>query len=111
VYATALDFARFGEMYRNDGAAADGTRVVPAVGATTRARSRRTTTTVASTTAPTGGCGPISRAAFGCHGYEGQFTLVVPDRELVVVHLGKTPADLSPVLVAHLRSLVSAATA
>ncbi len=111
VYATALDFARFGEMYRNDGAAADGTRVVPAGW-----RDHARTFTAHD---DDGGFDygahwwmwPDLPGSFGCHGYEGQFTLVVPDRELVVVHLGKTPADLSPVLVAHLRSLVSAATA
>jgi hypothetical protein len=34
----------------------------------------------------------------------------VPDRELVVVHLGKTAADARPVLVEHLRRIIAAAS-
>jgi CubicO group peptidase (beta-lactamase class C family) len=110
VYATALDFARFGELYRNDGVAADGTRVVPAGW-----RDHARTFTAHD---DEGGVDygahwwlwPGLDGSLACHGYEGQFTLVAPDRELVMVHLGKTPADLAPLLVDQLRSVVSAAT-
>lgn len=30
---------------------------------------------------------------FGAHGFEGQYTLVVPGADLVLVRLGKSPAD------------------
>jgi CubicO group peptidase (beta-lactamase class C family) len=44
-------------------------------------------------------------AAFG---YEGQFTFVVPDRDLVVVRLGKSPAPLPANVQDTLVSLVRA---
>lgn len=105
VYATARDFARFGELYRNDGVV-DGRRVLPA-GWTDHARAY-----VASD--------PDSGFDYGrhwwlwrdqpgslaCHGYEGQYTVVVPSRELVLVHLGKCPADARPLLDARLREIV-----
>ena len=46
--------------------------------------------------------------AFAAHGYEGQYIVVVPDRDLVVVRLGKTPAELRPNLLVRLRALVDA---
>ena len=115
VFATARDFARFGELYRNDGVATSGERVLPA-GWRDHAR-----TFVAHD--------PVSRAPdsgipggfdYGRHwwmwarypgslaaqGYEGQYVLVVPDRELVVVHLGKTPAEQRHHVVRHLMALV-----
>ncbi len=107
VYATARDFARFGEMYRHDGVV-EGHRVLPA-GWADHAR-----TFVAHD--------PDSEFDYGrhwwlwrdepgslaCHGYEGQYTVVVPERELVLVHLGKCPADRRVALNAHLRSIVGA---
>lgn len=115
VYATARDFARFGELYRNDGVATSGERVLP-TGWLDHAR-----TFVAHD--------PLSHAPdsgipggfdYGRHwwmwarypgslaaqGYEGQYVLVVPDRELVVVHLGKTPAEQRHHVVRHLMALV-----
>jgi CubicO group peptidase (beta-lactamase class C family) len=35
---------------------------------------------------------PEIPGSLACHGHEGQYIVVVPDRELVVVHLGKTDA-------------------
>ena len=49
--------------------------------------------------------------SFAAHGYEGQYLLVVPDRDLVLVRLGKTPAELRPNLVAELLRLVDAVPA
>jgi hypothetical protein len=42
-----------------------------------------------------------------CHGYEGQYCIVVPDRELVVVHLGKCPAETRVELTSRLRTLMN----
>jgi CubicO group peptidase (beta-lactamase class C family) len=93
VYATARDFARFGWLYANDGVW-EGRRVLPG-GWVDHGRAYFGTD-------PENGTGygahwwlvpslPGSMAAFG---YEGQFTFVVPDRDLVVVRLGKSPAPL-----------------
>ncbi len=107
VYATARDFARFGELYLHDGVAADGTRVLP-----TGWRDHARAVTAHD---PDSGFGygahwwtwPDLPGSLAAHGYEGQYTLVVPDRELVVVHLGKAPADRRPLLNDLLRELVA----
>jgi CubicO group peptidase (beta-lactamase class C family) len=107
VDAVARDFARFGELYRNDGVAAGGTRVLPA-GWLDHAR-----TFVAHD--PDGGFDygrhwwmwPDLPGSVACHGYEGQYTVVVPDRDLVVVHLGKSPVDRRAPLLTALRALIA----
>lgn len=110
VYATARDFARFGELYRHDGVTETGERILPA-GWADHAR-----TFVAHDDAGDLPAGfdygrhwwmwPGYPRSLAAHGYEGQYVLVFPDRELTVVHLGKTDADVKPRLVAQLRSLV-----
>lgn len=92
VYATARDFARFGELYLHDGVTAlgAGERILPP-GWRDHARTR-------SAHDPDSGLGygrhfwlwPAFPGSFACHGYEGQFVVVFPDRDLVLVHLGKT---------------------
>ena len=81
-------------------------------GSTMVARSSPTTRSTVyradSTTDDTGGCGRPSPASIAAHGYEGQYVVVVPDRELVVVHLGKTPAGVRNALIAQLHELVRA---
>lgn len=92
VYATACDFARFGELYLHDGVAAAGTgeRVLPA--------------RWAKHAAEWSGHDDASGMDYGRHwwmwpafpgslvasGYEGQTIAVFPDRDLVIAHLGKT---------------------
>jgi CubicO group peptidase (beta-lactamase class C family) len=111
VYATARDFGKFGELYRNDGVASDGTRVLP-VGWRDHAR-----TPTAHDPEENLGYGaqwwllPDFPGSFCCHGYEGQRVEVIPDTELVLVHLGKTPADLAPLLDAQLGTILRAAGA
>jgi len=108
VYATAHDFARFGELYRLDGALADGTRLIPD-GWVDHAR-----TPVAHDDESGFDYGrhwwmwPAFPGSLAAHGYEGQFTLVVPDRGLTLVHLGKTDAAVRPGLVARLEAVVRA---
>ena len=106
VYATARDFARFGELYRNDGVAASGERLLPA-GWADHGR-----VFVAHDPEAAGRYGfdygrhwwmwPEFPGSIAAHGYEGQFVVVVPDRQLTVVHLGKTVRELQPPLVAAL---------
>jgi CubicO group peptidase (beta-lactamase class C family) len=106
-FCTARDFARFGYLYLRDGVW-DGDRVLPEgwvdVG--------RTLTAV----------DPTDDTRHGAHwwlwddpwgtfvavGYEGQYIAVVPGLDLVLVRLGRTPADLRPRLVAELRRLIAA---
>jgi CubicO group peptidase (beta-lactamase class C family) len=111
VDATAGDFARFGELYRRDGVAVTGRRVLPA-GWSDHAR-----TVVAhdDTSLVPGGFDygrhwwmwPRYPGSIAAHGYEGQYVVVVPDRELTVVHLGKTPAEARHQLVARLDALIA----
>ncbi len=111
VHATARDFARFGELYRHDGVAdlGRGRRVLPA-GWLDHARTRVAVD-------PETGFGygrhwwswPQFPGSLACHGYEGQYTLVIPDEQLVMVHLGKTGVDVAPALVARLDRIARAA--
>jgi CubicO group peptidase (beta-lactamase class C family) len=108
VYATARDFARFGELYRNDGVTPDGERILPAGWADHAAEPVSHDSE--------NGCDygrhwwmwPEFPGSLACHGHEGQYIVVVPDRELVLVHLGKTDADASPQLRARLRTMIGA---
>lgn len=110
VYATARDFARFGELYRNDGITERGERILP-VG---WADHGRTTIAHDPTTDLEHGFGygrhwwtwPQYPGSIAAHGYEGQYIVVVPDRELTVVHLGKTDAAVRSHLVRRLDQLI-----
>ncbi len=108
VYATARDFARFGYLYLRDGVW-DGERVVPE-GWVDEARTVRSI----DPDPPHYGYGdhwwiwrdqPGSVAA---HGYEGQYVVVAPARDLVVVHLGKVPAAVRAPLLHKLTTLIDA---
>jgi len=110
VFATARDFARFGEIYRNDGMTPSGERVLPA-GWADHGR-----TFVAHDAEGAGRYGfdygrhwwmwPEFPGSIAAHGYEGQYIVVVPDRQLTLVHLGKTDHDQRPQLVAALGEMI-----
>ncbi|MEL6892899.1 MAG: serine hydrolase domain-containing protein, partial [Actinomycetota bacterium] len=94
VDATARDFARFGELYAFDGVTdrGGGHRILP-VGWLDHARMPR------SHDAESGfGYGrhwwlwPAFPGSLACHGYDGQYVLVLPEDDVVLVHLGATEA-------------------
>jgi CubicO group peptidase (beta-lactamase class C family) len=107
VYATARDFARFGYLYLNDGMW-DGKRLLPE-GWVDYSR-----TSIARD--PDNGLDygahvwmfPNDPGSIAALGYEGQFTWVSPNRNLVVVRLGKTNAEFGPQLRNELSKIVSA---
>jgi CubicO group peptidase (beta-lactamase class C family) len=103
IYASARDFARFGLLYLRDGMW-DGRRVLPE-GWVDFARTHGTGTNAdiygaGWWLAPKEGSGrpyPIyvdtgpERDGFSAQGFEGQYTLIVPSKDLIVVRLGMTP--------------------
>ncbi len=110
VYATARDFAKFGELYRRDGVTATGDRILPD-GWLDHGR-----TFVAhdpTDDLPSGfdygrhwWMWPEHPGSIAAHGYEGQYIVVVPDRDLTVVHLGKTPVEERRHVVAAIDRLI-----
>jgi CubicO group peptidase (beta-lactamase class C family) len=106
VHAPARQFARFGELYLNDGVSG-GTRILPE-GWVDHAR------TVVAHDPETGfGYGrhwwiwPDQPGSLAAHGYEGQYVIVLPERDAVVVHLGKTESGVRDRLVARLRGIIA----
>jgi CubicO group peptidase (beta-lactamase class C family) len=110
VYATARDFARFGELYVHDGVTdlGAGRRILPE-GWRDHGR-----TIVAHD--PDSGFDygrhwwswPAFPGSMAAHGYEGQFTLVLPESDLVLVHLGITGREHHPGLTMGLARIAQA---
>lgn len=105
VFATARDFATFGLLYLRDGVC-NGERILPE-GWVDHARAQHVFDK------ETGlGYGahwwtlPGERNSLVAAGYEGQYIMVIPDRDLVVVRLGKTVAELRNAVVAELREII-----
>lgn len=105
VYATATDFARFGRLYV-DGCSPTGAKLLP-VGWRDAARE-----VVAIDPETNNGYGhhwwvwPELPGSLVATGYEGQYTIVLPDDDLVVVRLGKSPAEIRHNVVDDLVALV-----
>jgi CubicO group peptidase (beta-lactamase class C family) len=106
LYATARDFARFGEFNRLDGIW-NGRRILPE-GWVSYAR---TPTPIPETENYGYGAHwwlwPWANS-FAAHGYEGQRILIVPEAELVVVRLGKSPEAANPALRSAIEAVVDA---
>ncbi len=105
VYATAQDFLRFGYLYLRDGVW-DRTRLLPE-GWVEHAR-----TPVEPEVDETNWYGAHwwllddELGAFCAIGYEGQYIIVVPDRDLVMVRLGKTPSERSDKVMGWLKDMI-----
>lgn len=105
VFATARDFARFGYLYLNDGLW-NGRRILPE-GWVDHART---------VTAHDDESGfdygahwwslPQEIGSLVAAGYEGQYIMVIPQRELILVRLGKTPAEKKKAVVESLMKII-----
>ena len=105
VHAPARQFARFGQLYLDDGVVGDA-RILPE-GWVDHAR------TVVAHDPETGfGYGrhwwtwPDQLDSLAAHGYEGQYVIVLPRHDAVIVHLGKTDISVRDRLVARLRRII-----
>lgn len=93
-FATARDFARFGTLYLRDGAW-DGRRILPE-GWVDYAR---TPTAVPPDSGPAMGYGAswwlglAGPHSFSANGYDGQYTVIAPELDLVLVRHGKSEAQ------------------
>jgi CubicO group peptidase (beta-lactamase class C family) len=96
-FATARDFARFGLLYLRDGVW-EGARLLPP-GWVDYARTA--TWQQPTDSARYGACFWLDLAgpgSFSANGFSGQYVVMVPERDLVIVRLGLTPDDaLQPV--------------
>jgi CubicO group peptidase (beta-lactamase class C family) len=106
-YCTARDFARFAYLYLRNGVW-DGQRILPE-GWVDLARTP--------TSVDEDGDGHGAHwwmwddnpwGAFNAAGYEGQYLVIVPALDVVVVRLGKTVAELRPGLRREISALISA---
>ena len=92
-YCTARDFARFGLLYLRDGVW-DGQRILPEGWAD---YARTPTPAVPDTEALGYGAhwwlGMAGPGSFSCNGYEGQYTVLVPEKDLILVRHGKSPLE------------------
>ena len=112
-FATARDFARFGELYLRDGVAGSGQRVLPAGW---RDHARTFTAIDPTHEGVFGGTAYGAQwwlwqqfpGALTCQGYEGQVTFVWPEHDLVVVHLGKVVAPNGRLLDEQLSGIIRA---
>lgn len=119
MYATARDWARFGQLFLNDGVAPDGTRVLPEGWVTYSKRSTQGSSYGAGFWTNDGGGdfatarikGGMPADSFFASGNRGQRIYIMPSEHLVVVRLGMThcPPDFDIVGDLHLLRDVIAA--
>lgn len=115
IHGTARDWARFGEFLRNRGAVA-GAQLVPRQWidfmVTPSPREAQYGAQIWLNRKPTTGKPALfpergPRDLFACLGHLGQYVLVSPSRQLVIVRLGKTQDDRLDPVTARLGELVA----
>ncbi|CAN5759982.1 hypothetical protein BH24ACT5_BH24ACT5_11860 [soil metagenome] len=107
VYATARDYARFGELYLREGTIG-GERILPD-GWVDHGR------TVVAHDRDSGfdygrhwWVWPDQPRSIAAHGREGQYVIVLPERDVVIAHFGRTDATGGDRLLDRLRRVVAA---
>ena len=113
VWATARDLAAFGELYLNDGKLRDGTRILPEGWV-------KYVTTPSGPQPPTGTFGygagfwllnreeGVPADTFAAIGNRGQYVVIVPSRQVVIVRRGEDPAGSGFDIAAFTRDVLAA---
>ena len=101
--ATADDFARFGELYLRDGLW-DGNRVLPE--GWTRYAAAETYADEEQAYGAHWWLHPERRGWYFASGYDGQRIYVVPEKDAVLVRLGRTSVDHAPPMWANVERLI-----
>jgi CubicO group peptidase (beta-lactamase class C family) len=107
-FATPRDFARFGLLYLRDGVW-EGKRLLPE-GWVDYARTKTWQQEPENTDSPYGAhwwLGMAGPGSFSANGYDGQYTVVIPDLDMVVVRHGVTPAEFKDDLQGWLKEVVA----
>ncbi|MGI8662968.1 MAG: serine hydrolase domain-containing protein [Acidimicrobiales bacterium] len=107
VHATTRDFARFGELYLHDGVAG-GLRLLPEGWVDHGRRPLSVDPEDGKLYGAHWWVTGDEHGSFWAAGYEGQSILISPDLDLVVVRLGKTPAERGTHLFAWRAAVVGA---
>ena len=92
-FCTASDFVRFGQLYLDGGVTADGHRILDEAWTATAAVETGRDVDGMVHTMHWWRFGDERWGAFYASGYEGQYVIVVPPEQLVVVRLGQTDTD------------------
>lgn len=106
-YASARDFARFGLLYLRNGIW-EGQRILPETWV-----DYARTPTFQQPDCPDNPYGAhwwldmVGPGSFSANGYEGQYTILVPDLDMVLVRHGATPLELKDNPPAWLKSIVA----
>jgi CubicO group peptidase (beta-lactamase class C family) len=106
-FCTARDFAKFGQLYLDDGMVGDARLLSADWVATARTATGWEEHRIHTAHWWRFGDEPVNPwGAFHCSGFEGQYIVVVPPLDLVVVRLGQTTAERD-VVEDHLRALIA----
>jgi CubicO group peptidase (beta-lactamase class C family) len=107
-FATPRDFARFGRLYLQDGVW-EGRRLLPE-GWVDYARTPTYQQPGGDIDGPYGAhwwLDLVGQGSFSAQGYEGQYIVVSPASDLIIVRHGATPAEKQPALKAWIRDLAT----
>jgi CubicO group peptidase (beta-lactamase class C family) len=106
-YCTVRDFARFGLLYLRDGVW-DGRRILPEGWVDYARRPTPVPPTEELGYGAHWWLGMAGPGSFSANGYEGQYTLIVPELDLILVRNGKSPLEQKDNVICWMRQAADA---
>jgi CubicO group peptidase (beta-lactamase class C family) len=106
-FATARDFARFGLLYLRDGVWEDRRLLPPGWADYARTPTFQQAGCADNPYGAHWWLGMAGPGSFSANGYEGQYIVICPDRDLVIVRNGATPEANQPLVQTWLAELAA----